>query len=185
MRVIKDHIKVSSYQVSGGGRSDTIPTEEETMPRIDAPTDPDPAESSPNPPAKVRDYTGSDVTPSMEAVAVALAAGYSLEEAAEKGRRTVPTVKLWLRTKPEFKRRIAELREDLTDRTLGLLAAASADAVKTLTGLLTDESGALRHRASDSLLGHALKYREVEELKGQLQSLLSQLDAAERKGKPS
>ena len=126
----------------------------------------------------IRDYTGKGLSPSQEAAAVALAAGMTLDEAAKKSHRATVTVKLWLRN-PAFRQRIGELRQILTDRTLGLLAAASADAVQTLVELLADESGALRKGSADSLLSHSIKYQEVAEMKGQLAALLTQLDLAE------
>lgn len=59
------------------------------------------------------------------------------------------------------------------------MAMCSADAVKKLMELLSDESKSIQLSASDKLLTHAIKYREVDELRAQLANLLAQLDQAD------
>ena len=168
--------------------------DDQDVPRVDEPRTksdddvteeaaaPNPAESTEKTTGNIRDYMGRGLSPSMEAAAVALAAGMTVDEAAKKSHRAAVTVKLWLQQKPAFKQRITELRQILTDRTLGLLAAASADAVQTLVELLTDESGALRKGSADSLLSHSIKYQEVAEMKGQLAALLAQAGPRRSRG---
>ena len=82
--------------------------------------------------------------------------------------------------------RVAELRAELTDRTLGLLARASGKAVVTLVASLNDESTGNRIKASDVLLTHDAKAREAAELKQQLadiQEQLGQLEGSKGKGR--
>jgi hypothetical protein len=124
------------------------------------------------------------LTPRQEAAALALASGSTIPEAADQANCGATTVSTWLATKPAFKKRIQDLREQLTERALGLLADAMTVAVRTLRELAeTSESETIRHKASDSLLAHGVKVPESHDLRMQLAEVrerLAELDAATR-----
>jgi hypothetical protein len=72
---------------------------------------------------------------------------------------------------PEFRVRVTQLRAAMTERVLGLLAEAAADAALTLHGLLDSNSEATRLKASDAILNHHLKTREAVELEQRISHL--------------
>ncbi len=113
------------------------------------------------------------ISPRQEAVALLLAAGESIEDAARKSRCVAaPTIRGWLAQQPAFKKRIGQLRSELTERTLGLLADASAQAVLTLWDLCTrGKSESTKLKAADSILAHAVKVREAVELSDRITSI--------------
>jgi hypothetical protein len=112
------------------------------------------------------------VSPRQEAVALALAAGYTIEAAAPRGQCAVPTVKGWLATQPAFKRRIAELRAEMTERALGKLADAMSEAADTLVRLcVRGKTEGIRLKAAEALLTHAVKLRESVELHERIRAL--------------
>lgn len=118
----------------------------------------------------------SGLTPKQEAVAVALAAGATVTAAARRcgvGERTVRT---WQATDPAFGGRVRTLRAELTDRTVGLLAAGSAEAVVALRRLLRAKGDGAKQRAAEALLTHALKARELAEV-GEIAARLTALEA--------
>jgi transposase-like protein len=119
-----------------------------------------------NPYEFIRNGRQSDgISPRQEAVALALAAGHTIEAAAPKGQCAVPTVKGWLATQPAFKRRIAELRAEMTERALGKLADAMSVAADTLRHLcLRGKTESIRLKAAEALFTHGVKVRESIEL---------------------
>lgn len=120
----------------------------------------------------------------QEAVALLLSAGATLEEAARRSKVGSRTIRTWQHDEPGFRRRVAELRSTLTERTLGLLADASADAVVTLRKLLGSAAEATKLKAADAILSHDVRQRESAELREQvaaLQEQLADIEAARRK----
>ncbi len=123
-----------------------------------------------------RAETGSnglaELKPVQEAAAVALAGGATLEQAARRSGAGLTTIKTWITTEPGFKRRIRELRADLTDRILGKLATAGTSAVNTLLYLSTKgKTQPIRLKASSEILSHLVKFRESVDLEELMQAL--------------
>jgi transposase-like protein len=120
------------------------------------------------------------LTPRQEAAALALASGATIPEAARKANCGATTVSTWLHDLPAFRRRIAELREQLTERALGKLADAMTAAVDTLRELCSrGKTETTRLKASDALLTHGVKVPESAELRRQLAAMQEQLSALE------
>ena len=117
------------------------------------------------------------LTPRQEAVALALASGQSIREAAASCDVGERTVKRWL-TRPTFRRRVGELRGDMVDRALGRLADGMTEAADVLRQLLAAEGESVRLGAARSLLELGVKLRESVEL----ESRLAALEAAVKKG---
>ena len=115
-----------------------------------------------------------------EALALALATGETLRLAADAagiGERTA--TRRW--ADPAFRRRVSELRGDMTGRALGRLADGMSEAADVLRQLLAAESEAVRLRAAVELLQLGVKLREATELEERLLAL--ELQSASE-GKP-
>ncbi len=105
--------------------------------------------------------------PKQERLAVLIAAGRSIKDAAaelEIGERTAHT---WLED-PRYRALIAELRHRMMDEAVGTLVEATNEAVGTLKSLLNDGNGNVRLRAATSILESAVRLREHVELDARL-----------------
>lgn len=109
----------------------------------------------------------------LEAVAVAIATGATLDEASRQSGAGLTTIKTWLSENPSpLRQRIAELRSELTERVLGRVASGMLTAIDTLTELCTTaKSETTRLKASDSMLGHGIQVIEVADLKRRIEAL--------------
>ena len=111
-------------------------------------------------------------TPRQESVALLLASGHSIEQAACLCGLSVPAVKKWKRIQPGFMAYVRELRHDLTEKAGGILADGMTKAAGTLVELLGSKSEGIRLKAADALLSHGHELNlllglqaDVEELK--------------------
>jgi len=98
-----------------------------------------------------------------DAFAVALAAGQTLRAAAAAvgiGERTA--TRRW--ADPAFRRRVTELRTEMTSRALGIITDGMTDAAFTLRKLLKAKSESVRLSACRALLELGVKLRESVEL---------------------
>jgi hypothetical protein len=105
-----------------------------------------------------------------EALALALATGQTLRAAADTtgiGERTA-TRRM---ADSAFRQRVAELRTDMVQRSLGRLADGMSHAADTLRALLTAESESVRLGAARALLELGVKLRESAELAERLDAL--------------
>lgn len=100
----------------------------------------------------------------------ALAAGATVEQAALTAGIAVRTGFRRL-ADPGFRQRVAEARAAMMDRSLGMLANATCEAVASLQGLLSAESETARLGAAKAVLELAAKFRETVELEQRLQAL--------------
>lgn len=119
-----------------------------------------------------RNETPTGIKPAMESVAVLLASGVGIEAAGRKVGVSKVTVHRWINDEPRFKKRIAELREQLTDRALGRLARALTTAINALLKLCREgETESIRLKAADALLTHGVKVPEATELRQRIAAL--------------
>jgi hypothetical protein len=105
-----------------------------------------------------------------DALAVALAAGQTLRDAAAAsgiGERTA--TRRWADS--NFRRRVAELRAEMTGRALGKLADGMAEAGDVLRALLKAESDSVKLGACRAMLEIGVKLRESVELETRLAAL--------------
>jgi HEAT repeat protein len=119
------------------------------------------------------------LTPRQEAVAVTLASGRSVREAAAGCHTGERTIKRWLNC-CAFGRRVHELRADMVNRALGRLSDGMAEAADTVRALLKAESESVRLGAARSLLELGNKLRETVELEQRLAALETRLAEGER-----
>ena len=112
-----------------------------------------------------------------ERVALLLAAGRSRKESATVAGVSRRAVSLWLKEQ-EFQGRVRQLQGRLLRKTVGLLAGASAKAVKTLLELLKSEhKGSVRASAAGRILDSAFRTFDVMELAARLE-LLEEAESA-------
>jgi hypothetical protein len=109
-----------------------------------------------------------------EALMLALACGETVQAAAQTAGISERTAYRRL-ADPGTRRRVAELRADMVQRTLGKLADASTEAVDTLRSLLAVESVTAKLGAARSILELGAKLRESVELEERLAALEGQL----------
>src|SRR5690242_12586399 len=111
--------------------------------------------------------TENGITTGDDALVLALATGVSVREAAARSGLSERTAYRHLED-PGMRRRVNEARTRLFDETLGLLASASASAVETLRGLLSDGSPMVRLGASRAILEHSARLRESCEMESRM-----------------
>jgi hypothetical protein len=118
-----------------------------------------------------------------EAVALALAGGSNVRDAAGAcgvGERTVFT---WLKD-PAFRDRVDAIRSDLFALAVGRLAGLSGQAAEVLGGLLASRSEAIRLQAARSILDYGPRLRDSVELARRIEELKRQLEGAGDEGGP-
>jgi hypothetical protein len=111
------------------------------------------------------------LTPKQEAAALALAAGATRAEAAGAARCGERTIRTWQAERPEFARRVAELRAEMSARACGRLADGMAAAADALRALLKARSETVRLGAARALLELGVKLRESVELEERVRAL--------------
>jgi len=124
--------------------------------------------SDPNGPADA-------LAPKREAVALALASGSTLENAAKKAGVGTTTVKTWL-TSDGFVRRVQQLRAEMTTRAMSKLIDGMSFAASTLRELLSADSEQVRLSAARSVIELACKLRDTVELEQRLAALEARRD---------
>lgn len=105
-----------------------------------------------------------------EALALALATGRTVEEAALQAGVAQRTAYRRL-ADPDFRQHVAELRTEMVGRALGKMADAMTEAADTLRELLTAEADTVKLGASRSILELGTKLREGVELEERLTAL--------------
>lgn len=118
------------------------------------------------------------LSPRQEAAALALASGSFIGYAAKEGKCSPQTVKKWLREVPLFRRQIEQFRAEATERALGILSHAVAEASLKLVNLMKNSPDErIQLRAAESLLANQLHYQEQIALTERLKQLEDQLAA--------
>jgi hypothetical protein len=118
------------------------------------------------------DTENPSLSPRQEAVALGVAAGASLAAAARKAKVGVPTAKAWSASLPAFRRRVQELRAEMTSQALGRLVDGMASAADTL-GFLSrkGKSEMVRLSAARAIVELGAKLREGVELENRIAAL--------------
>jgi hypothetical protein len=112
------------------------------------------------------------LTPRQEAAAIALASGCTVPAAARESGAGERTIKTWLASLPAFRRRIDELRAEMTRRSLGRLIGSMTSAADTLAFLARKaKAETVRLGAARAVLELAVKLRESVELEARIAAL--------------
>src|SRR5262249_41092374 len=85
------------------------------------------------------------------------------------------TLGRWLRCKPAFRRRVAELRDRIVHTAVGQLSNTMSAAVSKLKKVLNSKNEAIGFKAPRSILELTLRLRENTELAERLAEIESQL----------
>ena len=117
-------------------------------------------------------------TRAREPVAIALASGATIADAAVLGGVSLRTVDGWLQ-EPVLRARVGELQGVLVDRTAGALARAMGEAVETLRVLLSS-SETVRLRAADAMLRHGMAAFELRQMARQIEEIREQIAELDR-----
>jgi hypothetical protein len=105
-----------------------------------------------------------------DALILALAAGAKAPDAADAAGVSERTVYRRLESS-DFRQRVQAVRDGLFAEACGCLAAASADAVRTLRRLLKAKSEATRLGASRAILENVVRLREAVDVQSRLAEL--------------
>jgi hypothetical protein len=108
------------------------------------------------------------------ALLTALAAGYSIKDAARIARVGERTAHRRL-DDPAFKERVAEMQAQFLSEAVGRLSNATTEAAKTLRNLLDSQSDSVRLSAARAILEFATKLRESVELERRMAVLEAEL----------
>ena len=126
-----------------------------------------------------RRETATRWTSKQEHVALLIASGKSIKDAAAEcgaGERTAHT---WLKD-PGYRSLIAELRGRLLNQAMGKLADAAGEAIEVLRASLRDVNPNIRLRAAVSVLDGMMKMYPHVELAEQLVDIQGRLDEHDR-----
>ena len=108
---------------------------------------------------------GDDLT-----LALALASGASVPDAARQAGMAVRTVYRWL-ARPEFRHRVARIQQSITRRAVGRISDGMSEAADALRELLKCEDHAVRLRAARALFEVGTRLRDTVELEARLVDL--------------
>jgi len=112
-------------------------------------------------------------------LALALASGSSIGDAAEKFGLSRRTVERWL-AKPPFRRLIARLRSEMLASALGRMTGNMSRAADTVASLLEGAEPHIRLRAARALLSLGLRMQDAVDLTERVRELEREL--AQRQG---
>ena len=110
---------------------------------------------------------GSKFTRKKEEAIAALLTQRNFEEAARAVGIGAQTMLRWLKV-PEFQKAYRDARRDAFSQSIARLQQASGAAVSTLLNVMVDPAtpASSRIRAADSILDHAAKAIELEDIEG-------------------
>jgi transposase-like protein len=112
-----------------------------------------------------------------ERLALAIASGLSVERAAgQLGISRVTAYRRW--RDPSIKKRVAELRGEITDQAIGRLVDTLCEAVLTLRRLMAEaDTDSVKLKAATALIENGLKAAAITQLEQRLTELESVLKA--------
>lgn len=112
---------------------------------------------------QIRNKSDAEVlAPIREAAALAIATGFSEDEAAKKTGTASQIIKTWLRTDSMFVHRISEIRGEISQRVVASLTDKMLTAVATLDELCRDSTNDSTRLAAAKLLLEVGMQQNVE-----------------------
>lgn len=121
-----------------------------------------------------------ELTPKQEAVALAIATGQTIRDAAASIDIHERTVYRWIAASPAFRERVRELRKALFDEAVGRLAKLAGKAIDTIGGLLDSDSEPIKLSAGKTISDLWPKLREQTDLAEQLAELQRKIEEVQR-----
>jgi hypothetical protein len=122
------------------------------------------------------------VSAKQETVALALASGRTVAEAAAEHHCGERTIRRWLAEVDGFRQRVQELRTELFSLTVGRLSELSVKAAEALGELLDSQTEGVRLQAARSILEHGPKLREATDLAGQVEEFRRLVEEGRQRG---
>jgi uncharacterized membrane-anchored protein YjiN (DUF445 family) len=116
-----------------------------------------------------------------EMVALSIASGRTVKDAAISNNVSIRAVAHWLKHDPPFVQRVDSLRADMISRAAGRIANDMTSAAKTLRKLLRDPDSRVRLGAARAVLENGVRLRENTVLEARIVEL--EKAAAARKEK--
>jgi hypothetical protein len=115
---------------------------------------------------------GAKFTRKMEVAVAAVLSQRNLEEAARVAGVGVATLTRWQKL-PEFRKALRKARREALSQTIGRLQYGSSSAATTLLKVVLDKDTppSTKVRASDSIINHALRAFETEDILERLEEL--------------
>jgi hypothetical protein len=117
----------------------------------------------------------------MEDAVAALLTQRNVEEAARSVGISAATLVRWLK-EPEFQKAYREARRAAFSQSIARLQQGSSAAVTTLIKLLLDQStpASVKARVADSILNHAAKAIEIEDIEARVSELERAAESAKQ-----
>ena len=121
------------------------------------------------------DKTEQKLTEKQKKAVISILEAKSITEGVKKAGISRTTFYEWLKN-PVFKAEFARQRNEIIELGLDELRAATGEAVRVLKGLLGSKNEGIRFRASESILTHVAKFREIEEIEKRLSEIETTLE---------
>jgi hypothetical protein len=118
-----------------------------------------------------------------ELVALSIASGRTVKDAATSNNVSIRAVANWLKVDPSFVRQIDQFRADMVSRAAGRIANDMTSAAKTLRKLLQDPDSRVRLGAARAVLENGVRLRDATVLEARLAEVEKTL-AAQREKRP-
>jgi phage terminase small subunit len=91
-------------------------------------------------------------------------------ETCEKAKLNRTTLYKWLKD-PAFRAEVERQRVEVTQEAFGMLSQNLTKAIETLAGLLDDSDKRLKRFAANDIIGHFLRYKELDELTRRIEAI--------------
>lgn len=121
------------------------------------------------------DKTGQNLTEKQKKAVISILEAKSISEGVKKAGISRTTFYEWLKT-PVFRTEFSRQRNELIELGLDELRAATGEAVKVIKGLLGSKNEGIRFRASEAILAHVAKFKELEEIEKRLSEIETTLE---------
>jgi hypothetical protein len=114
--------------------------------------------------------TEQNLTEKQSKAIISILEAKSISEGVKKVGISRTTFYEWFKN-PVFKTEFARQRNEIIEIALDEMRAATGEAVKVLKGLLGSKNEGIRFRASEAILTHVQKFKELEEIEKRLSEI--------------
>jgi hypothetical protein len=120
--------------------------------------------------------------PLFESLAQSIATGLTIKAWASLNRKSYATARSWS-MQPRFKRRVAEIRCELTDRPIGILTSALTEMAEDIIAIARkSQSDQVKLQAWGRIVDDLTKLTGLGELRAALAETRAKLDAIQKDG---
>jgi hypothetical protein len=97
-------------------------------------------------------------------------ANSTIVRAAKEAEISITQLYAWL-AEPEFKAELDRQRNEILEYAVNRLKSGMTKATDTLVALLDSETDAIRRGAANDIIGHVVKFKELQEIEARLETL--------------